>query len=102
MNVSKQLEQVTKDTGGEFKGSEELLSLVRSSVAEASLVNETNEQVSFKLIITYKLGITIISLVLILIGCDNIFPIRLKSCCLPPLPKSSQICWRPWSPRRCS
>ena len=45
MNVSKQLEQVTKDTGGEFKGSEELLSLVRSSVAEASLVNETNEQV---------------------------------------------------------
>ena len=45
MNVSKQLEQVTKDTGGEFKGSEKLLSLVRSSVAEASLVNETNEQV---------------------------------------------------------
>ena len=25
---------------------------------------------------------------------------RLKSCCQLPLPKSSQICWRPWSPRR--
>ena len=62
-----------KDTA-HFSGSEQLLSLVRSSVTEATMVNETNEQVIFKLIIISKLGITIICLVIIIlkliIGCE--------------------------------
>ena len=47
-----------KDTEGDFKGSDEVLSLVRNSVTEASLVNETNEQVLFKGIVIYKVGMT--------------------------------------------
>ena len=47
-----------KDTEGDFKGSDEVLSLVRNSVTEASLVNETNEQVLFKGIVISKVGMT--------------------------------------------
>ena len=43
--VSNQSNQVRKDEE-QFRGSEELLSLVRSSIAEATMVNETNEQVA--------------------------------------------------------
>ena len=49
-----------KDTEGNFGGSEEVLNLVRASVTEASLVNETNEQVFFKSIIIYKVGMTFV------------------------------------------
>ena len=51
-----QSKQVRKDTEGHFGGSEDVLNLVRSSVTEASLVNETNEQVFFQLIIISKVG----------------------------------------------
>ena len=43
--MSQQQKQVQKDVE-HFKGSEDLLNLVRANVTEASLVNETKDQVA--------------------------------------------------------
>ena len=58
-----------------FRGSEELLSLVRSSITEASMVHETNEQVKLnrehnKFTCHNHKHKTIL---VIIIGCDDIF-----------------------------
>ena len=60
-----------------FRGSEELLSLVRSSITEASMVNETNEQVIFKLNREHNKftchNHKHKNILVIIIGCDDIF-----------------------------
>ena len=92
--------------GEHFKGSEELLNLVRANVTEASLVNETKDQVvKKKMVNATMVNVPLISSDAIChkiqIPVFYLFMPRLKFCFPPLLPKSSPTCWRPLSLHRC-